>query len=445
MRRHLGHRAYPSGVSKADMEADGGGVFAPTLTACMGIKCAIGRRLVGHEILMEGCQPRRKHRHWSNMKTSVITVLIFVLSGISRADELPFSVNANVPDYIATMTEHRTVARPLEISRIVKQHAGWTFVEEKRGDDTTFAYGGVSMNVVAIGGYDGPSNPTWISVRQSEPSLDYYGVKSVLETNDMETVAGESCGWRGPVRGSPQERKSGPVWLSCLTKDGIEIASKVLFSDKKLMSETRLTDLKRVPVAKADVSPPGELFDASFWLKPFGKYPEPNIAPVDFDARFVSRRSEVRLLRHYPWFLRERHGNDGSAELTVWNALENQGLSYQSSMGSRTLQARREHLDPKSPINQFDMVFGKVDMGRKDRYLGEDCMWFDVMPKVSDGGRTQCVSRDDIPLKDVQTSRGSGEEFEIVSLKRRPVEMRELKPPEEYLDPAKWGFPISTK
>ncbi|WP_146260220.1 hypothetical protein [Rhizobium tubonense] len=72
-------------------------------------------------------------------------------------------------------------------------------------------------------------------------------------------------------------------------------------------------------------------------------------------------------------------------------------------------------------------------------------MWFDVMPKVSDGGRTQCVTTDDIPLKDVQTSRGSGEGFEIVSLKRRPVEMRELMPPKEYLDPAKWGFPISEK
>ncbi|PZM07431.1 hypothetical protein CPY51_31730 [Rhizobium tubonense] len=125
--------------------------------------------------------------------------------------------------------------------------------------------------------------------------------------------------------------------------------------------------------------------------------------------------------------------------------MKRMGLGYQLSMGRRTLQARREHLDPKSRINQFDMVFGKVDMGRKDRYLEEDCMWFDVMPKVSDGGRTQCVTTDDIPLKDVQTSRGSGEGFEIVSLKRRPVEMRELMPPKEYLDPAKWGFPISEK
>ncbi|MFS2150680.1 hypothetical protein [Rhizobium sp. Rhizsp42] len=374
----------------------------------------------------------------------MLTIAILATGGVANADEVPFFGRSNVPDYVATMVGHETYSKAPDTFRTVKQHDGWTFVEEKRGDSTKSIYANFFKNVTSRAGREHGNEIIWFGVRFVEPKDDYSGIKAVIASKDEEAVAGEKCKWLELKRGAPQERKYGPIWMSCITEDGIEVANKVLFSDKKLMSEMRLTELKRMPVAEADVLPPKALFDVNFWLKPFANYPDHVVGEADFEAKQVGDRSEVRLLRHYPWYLRERRGNDGSLQLTIWNTQENQGLYYSSSKTERRLDFRRERLDPKRPWNRFDMATGKVNLGRTDTYLGQACTWFDLMPNVADAGRSQCLTSDGIPLKDIHTSGwGAGESFETNSLTRRAVDMQEIRPKQQYLDPMRWGFPVS--
>ncbi|WP_245510430.1 hypothetical protein [Rhizobium pisi] len=95
-----------------------------------------------------------------------------------------------------------------------------------------------------------------------------------------------------------------------MTSDGIEVATKVLFSQGEVMTEERLTEIKRGPVPEADVLPSRQLFDATTWLKPLRNYPDRPQSAIDFEAKLVAtasdnpsvnRTSTVRLLRHYPW------------------------------------------------------------------------------------------------------------------------------------------------
>ncbi len=260
-------------------------------------------------------------------------------------------------------------------------------------------------------------------------------------------MGGEDCRWRQVVRRPSSE---GPVWLTCLTSDGIEVATKVLFSQGEVMTEERLTEIKRGPVPEADVLPSRQLFDATTWLKPLRNYPDRPQSAIDFEAKLVAtasdnpsvnRTSTVRLLRHYPWWFRQRDGKDGSVRVMVWNELENQGILYSSSKWERRLEAARSPVDPKRPWAGFDIPTEMENLGKQDQFLGENCTWYDLTPNMADAGQKQCITSDGIPLKDDYWSGWSAvESFETVEFKRRTVDIGEMLPPREYLDPTAWGF-----
>lgn len=162
---------------------------------------------------------------------------------------------------------------------------------------------------------------------------------------------------------------------------------------------------------------------------------------TDFEATLASSDSRVRLLRHYPWWFRQRDGKDGSLRLSVWNELEDQGFSYQASLGERRLAVARSEQLTQRYFSEFDNAYGLEKLSKTDRFLGEDCTWYDLMPNTADAGRTQCLTSDGIPLQDHFSSGwGAGEYFETLEFKRRIVSLEEMRPPAEYMTPAAWGF-----
>ncbi|MBB3656777.1 hypothetical protein FHX15_002005 [Rhizobium sp. BK650] len=374
------------------------------------------------------------------MKRLIVFSVIAIAAGSARASEIPFFTSPDVPDYTARMIVHENYSKEGGRQRIVQHHNGWTHIEEERGDETDVYYGHFFKNVILTANRkDGEI--TSFMVRQVEPSQDYYGIREVKEIDDVETVGGEQCRWREFIRGKPQKGFSGPFYLSCLTGDGIEVATKVLLSRGEVTSETRLVELQRGPVPETAIRPPLQLFTASNWLKPLSGYEDYTPNAPDFDARLVSDRSEERLLRHYPWWLRQRSREDGFILITVWNEREDQGLQYSLSKGQREFRGVRSLANPGQFFRRFDGVYGMADMGKQERLLGEDCAWFDRQPDSADAGLWQCLTSDGIPLIDNHWSGwGDGEIFRIVSLTRRPVHMDEMQPPHEYLDPASWGF-----
>ncbi|TBD87991.1 hypothetical protein ELH13_08260 [Rhizobium ruizarguesonis] len=379
----------------------------------------------------------------------IVFLAVAFSTATAHASGLPFFPNTNVPDYTAKLVVRETYGDGKDNWRVVQHHNGWTHVEETQGDEAHIWYGHFFQNVVLSTGKKDGEEINRFNIRQVEPSFDYLGIKQVKETNDVETVGGEECRWWEIVRKPPAER---PIWMTCLTSDGIEVATKVLFSKGKLMSEARLTEIKRGPVPEADVLPPRQLFEATTWLKPLRTYPDHPPSAVDFEARLVARASdnpsidktsEVRLLRHYPWWFRQSDGKDGSIRIEVWNELENQGISYSSSKRERRIVAGRSSLDPKRPFDQFSSQTGMENLGEQGQFLGENCTWYDLTPNMADASQKQCITSDGIPLKDDHWSGWSAvESFDTVAFTRRPVDIGEMQPPREYLDPSAWGFAL---
>ncbi|MGO7422646.1 hypothetical protein ACCT09_22865, partial [Rhizobium ruizarguesonis] len=307
------------------------------------------------------------------MNRMIIFLVIALATGTAHANGLPFFPNTNVPDYTAKLVVHDTLDGK-DNWRVVQHHNGWTHVEETQGDETYIWYGHFFQNILLSTVKKDGEEIKRFSIRQVEPSYDYLGIKQVKETNDVETVGGEECRWLQIVRHDPPS----PIWMTCLTSDGIEVATKVLFSKGKLMSEARLTEIKRGPVPEVEVLPPKQLFDAGTWLKPLRTYPDHPLSAVDFEAKLVTRASdnssidktsEVRLLRHYPWWFRRSEGKDGSIRIEVWNELENQGIVYSSSKRERRIVGGRSSLDPKRPFSRFSSQTGMENLGEKGQFL----------------------------------------------------------------------------
>ncbi|WP_260687739.1 hypothetical protein [Rhizobium laguerreae] len=371
---------------------------------------------------------------------------VALATGAAHADQVPFFPNTNVPDYTAKMVVRQTYGDGRDNWRVVKHHNGWTRVEETQRDETHIWYGQFFRNIILSTGKKGGEEINRFTINQADPSREYLGIKEVKQTDDVETIGGEECRWRQIVRGPPPS----PIWLTCLSSDGIEVATKVLFSQGNVMSEARLTEIARGPVPEAEVMPPSQLFDARTWLKPLRNYPDRPPNATDFEAKLVARASEnpsidrtseVRLLRHYPWWLRQRKGRDGSIQFTVWNELENQGISYSSSKGQRRIEAARSPVDPKRPFMGIGTSTGMENLGKQGQFLGENCTWYDLTPNMADASQKQCITSDGIPLKDDHWSGWSAvESFDTVAFTRRPVDIREMQPPREYLDPSAWGF-----
>lgn len=368
-----------------------------------------------------------------------VFAVITITAGSAYASGVPFFASPDVPDYTAKMIVRDAYDAKGDRQRVVQHHNGWIRIEEQGNEETNLSYGHFFKNVV-LRATRRNGEISSFEVRQVEPSQDYYGITEVRETDDVETVGGEQCRWRQIVR-RMDRGESSPLWMTCLTEDGIEIATKVLFSSGKVMSETRLTDLRRGPVPEAVVRPPTQLLEAGTWLAPLPRYDDYTPNPGDFEAELVSHRSKERLLRHYPWWLRQRDRGDGSILITVWNELEDQGLQYSASKGERMFEAVRSSSIPSPEFRRFDEDYGMVDLREQDRLLGEDCAWYDRTPNTADGGLRQCLTSDGIPLIDDHWSGwGDSERFNIVTLTRRPVGMDEMQPPRDYLEPAAWDI-----
>ncbi|OWV77115.1 hypothetical protein ATY76_03965 [Rhizobium sp. R339] len=66
-----------------------------------------------------------------------------------------------------------------------------------------------------------------------------------------------------------------------------------------------------------------------------------------------------------------------------------------------------------------------------------------LRPAVKNVLRAECVTRDGMPLKLIgRDASGAIEIFAAVETKRRPVDIKEMIPPRELIDPSSWGFTV---
>lgn len=67
-----------------------------------------------------------------------------------------------------------------------------------------------------------------------------------------------------------------------------------------------------------------------------------------------------------------------------------------------------------------------------------------MTPGLADAGRQECLTPDGVSLKlDILSGWGHGESYTAVEIKRRPVELKEMIPLPELIDPSSWGVTVS--
>lgn len=230
------------------------------------------------------------------------------------AGDIPYAPSANVPDYVATMTVQPSGNSAGSHTRIVN-HDGWVRVDELG----TVIYGNPAKQITVSFLRD--SNYSSVSVSR-ETSTSYERIRAVTETGQTETHAGERCDVRDVVRRDPDKRAPGLQWLSCLTADGIEIATKV-FVNGSLFQSTAIVRLGRRPVSAEEVELPANLLDVAQWLH-FNHQPPQAATAVkrrpDF-AMHMQWQGAVRVLRrHDPWSYDETSYADGRRTLNPQRA-----------------------------------------------------------------------------------------------------------------------------
>jgi hypothetical protein len=231
------------------------------------------------------------------------------------AGDIPYAPSANVPDYVATMTVQPSGNSAGSHTRIVTHHDGWVRVDELG----TVIYGNPAKQITVSFLRD--SNYSSVSVSR-ETSTSYERIRAVTETGQTETHAGERCDVRDVVRRDPDKRAPGLQWLSCLTADGIEIATKV-FVNGSLFQSTAIVRLGRRPVSAEEVELPANLLDVAQWLH-FNHQPPQAATAVkrrpDF-AMHMQWQGAVRVLRrHDPWSYDETSYADGRRTLNPQRA-----------------------------------------------------------------------------------------------------------------------------
>lgn len=364
-------------------------------------------------------------------------------AGMGNADDIPFFVSRDVPDYRALMTVREADRETNTPLRSVLHHHGWTRVEEHWSHGTGVSYGGFFENVLlSTWKAHDDEDVTSMTITKVAPLRRGIKVKSTKEVGTAIHPADEACTWWEVIDKPELKGTYGPFAYSCLSHDGIEVATKELIKRKEPYGETQLVKLERTSVRESEVRPPKRLFDSAFWLKPLRDYPKRPANLADFEARMIGDRSEKRVLRHYPWRFEEERSEDGRTVFSVWNMLDDQKLTVGYSKNERHFEARRSSIDFGPSSNLIAVEIGPTDLKKSDRYLGESCAWFEVT-HLADAGRKECLTPDGVALKvEFSSWLGPDENYTAVEVKRRSVDLKEMIPPPELIDPSSWGFTV---
>lgn len=268
----------------------------------------------------------------------------------------------------------------------------------------------------------------------------------MIETGKTETHAGERCDVREVQRRDPDNRNPALQWLSCLTADGIEIATKV-FLNGSLLPPTTLVKLERRSVPAGEVELPANLLDVAQWLH-FDDQPAQAATAAkrlpDF-AMHMQWNGAVRVLRrHDPWIYNETSYPDGRRKLSIRNARTGQELFFGAAKGGafeRILLCQKcRPGDLMSIVLGHDII--PKSIGRTDSVLGETCDWFDMAPGIADADLSQCLTRDGIPLKiDSGGAWTPQEKFVADEIQRRDLKPDEILPPSDVLTRSNWDIP----
>lgn len=344
----------------------------------------------------------------------------------------------DVPDYVATREYSGPPTRQVNL----RHHSGWLRVD-RHGERSSY-FEGPGRHVWFTRALDGDRYDSF-EIRQ-QVGTDSARLESV-KTEKLQTYLGETCTiWDLVGPADPIGRRS-VSFRDCITHDGIQIAHGWAAEDGAIREPTywRLTSLTRTPVPEKETSPPAELFD---WRNFTGfAAPTPSLeakTEPDFVAKMSSNISsygaDVRYRkRHFPWLRTDTKFANGAWIIEIVNERNHAALRFRANAQGafESLSISEPQIwpeDSRSDAEQKDVI---VKLGT---LLGEECKITTDMR--SERIRTEWRTADGIVLKEEEIGgrAPNPEDWTVVELQRRPVELSEVMPPADIFERARWGL-----
>lgn len=368
---------------------------------------------------------------------AILAMTASLASSSGQAQEEGHVVN-NVPDYVAT----REYSGPPTRQVTLRHHGAWLRVD-RHGERSTY--------------FEGPGRDVWFTRALDGDRYDSFGITQEVgtdsprpesvKTEKPETYLGETCTiWDLVGPADPIGRRS-VSFRDCITHDGIQIAHGWAAEDGEIREppEWRLTSLTRTAVPEEEASPPAELFD---WRNFTGfAAPTPSLeaeTEPDFIAKMDGRNSHYGVgvryrKRHFPWLRTDTKFANGVWIIEIINERSHAALRFRASAQGafESLSINEPQIwpqDSRSDAEQKDVI---VQLGT---LLGQECKITTDMR--SERIRTEWRTADGIVLKEEEVGGRAPypEDWTVVELQRRPVELSDVMPPAGIFERARWGL-----
>jgi hypothetical protein len=377
------------------------------------------------------------------LRTIFLVAAIFIPAVASAMAYLPFVPISPQPDYVVTMVESlygKEVAK-----RSVTHHGDWTRVDRIDGTYRFVAYYSVN-GVVSVHDQRSVSST---SFRSGGIDLSYRDYRP-RNTGERQAHLGETCTvWEvsRPSEGVPSD--SGSFHLSCVTDYGIELWQRSLYGSKVITS-AEATRVERRTVTADEVKPSRSLLILDWWGQD---------APILGTSAMSGHETIMELSGQSPdagisirttrqrgqWQSMEETVSGMRRKLEIVHDSGRMGFEYawDEAGASKRLTITRPASTPEDAATARSAMWNETN--RSETILGETCRWFYLFTFV-DVSRSRCLTNDGVVLKDHWRWRAMEgrpevvQEWTAVRITRRPVNLDEIKPSAELLDPHVWGI-----
>lgn len=373
---------------------------------------------------------RKAHIH------ALLAMTVFLAASSGQAQER--QVANNVLDYVATREYSGPPTRQVNL----RHHSGWLRVDGERSS----YFEGPGRQVWFTRALDGDRYDS-LEITQ-KVGTDSTRLESV-KTGKLETYLGETCTiWDlvGPADPIGRRRVS---FRDCITHDGIQIAHGWAAEDGGIREppEWRLTSLTRTAVPEEETSPPAELFD---WRNFTGFAATPSLeaeTEPDFvatmDGHYASGAGVRYRKRHFPWLRTDTKFANGAWMIEIVNERNHAGLWFRATAQGafESLLIREPHIWTQDSWSAAGSVAEQKDVIVKfGTLLGQECKITTDMR--SERIRTEWRTADGIVMKEEEMGgrAPNPEDWTVVELQRRPVELSEVMPPADIFERARWGL-----
>jgi hypothetical protein len=338
-------------------------------------------------------------------------------------------------DYVTTYAQGDGRHSPVGARITVFRHGALVHATTAFAGSAGAASGGFSSysNLATAGSIivypDASGRPATATLRKrGEPDFPLYR-HSVAPSGKSETIAGERC-----AEWIAKPETEGVSYSSCIARDGVVLRETTHARDGSVMTEARALKIERRAVTLAEVLPPAQILDWSYWTKagvaPTEEAGARNYQIVMVGAGYTGNPATEIRRASAGWTSDDTYTSDGDRDLSVAGPVARFSfLSQEGELDFSRTGSRGHDLRPKHPSG---IGFRPL--------IGEPCLWY----RASGMGNwhEECRTLDNLPL----LIRGYGEfvgstHWEAVRLTRQQVPATAFTPPAWLMRWSYWGWP----